>query len=39
VLTIVCFWLFYAFFGYEIAVVTGIACILGQFWSKSEHLV
>ena len=36
ILTIVCFWLFYAFFGYELTVITGIGCILGQFWSKSD---
>ncbi len=38
-LTLVSFWLFYAFFGYEITIVTGIACILGSFWSNSEHLL
>lgn len=39
VLTVVCFWLFYAFFGYEITVITGIGCILGNFWSNSQYLL
>jgi len=38
-LTIVIFWVFYAFFGFEVAVVTLLAGILGNFWSSSDILV
>ena len=38
-LTLVAFWLFYAFFGYEIAVITALGCILGSFWATSNHLI
>jgi len=38
-LTIVGFWVFYAFFGFEVTVVTLLAAILGNFWSSSDILV
>ena len=39
ILTIVVFWVFYAFFGFEITVITLLAAILGNFWSNSDILV
>ena len=38
-LTIVFFWVFYAIFGFEIAIVTVLAAILGNFWQNSNTLV
>ena len=38
-LTIVVFWVFYAFFGFEITVITLLATILSNFWSNSDFLV
>ena len=38
-LTIVLFWVFYAFFGFEVTVVTLLAGILGNFWGNSDILV
>ena len=38
-LTIVVFWVFYAFFGFEVTVITLLAGILGNFWSSSDILV
>jgi len=37
--TIIGFWLFYAFFGFEIVVITLLSAILGNFWSNSEFLI
>jgi hypothetical protein len=31
-LFIVVFWVFYAIFGFEIAAITGLACIIGILW-------
>jgi hypothetical protein len=38
-LTVVIFWVFYAFFGFEITVVTLLAAILGRFWQSSTFQV
>ena len=38
-LTIVVFWVFYAFFGFEVTVVTLLAGLLGNFLSNSAILV
>lgn len=38
-LTIIAFWIFYAFFGFEVTVVTLLAGILGCFWQKSDILI
>jgi hypothetical protein len=37
--TIVVFWLFYAFFGFEITTVTLLSAILANFWSNSDFLI
>ena len=29
---IIIFWVFYAIFGFEIAAITGLACIIGIIW-------
>jgi len=38
-LTIIAFWIFYAFFGFEVTSVTVLAAILGNFWVNSDLLV
>ena len=38
-LTIITFWVFYAFFGFEVTSVTVLAAILGNFWVNSDLLV
>ena len=38
-LTIVLFWVFYAFFGFEVTVITLLAGILGNFLGNSDILV
>lgn len=37
--TIVFFWVFYAFFGFEATTITLLAAILGCFWQKSDILM
>ena len=38
-LTIIVFWVFYAFFGFEVTSITVLAAILGNFWVNSDLLV
>jgi len=38
-LTVVVFWLFYGFFGFEITVITLLSAILGCFWKNTDFLM